>query len=120
MPGGLVDLELLSSALFVGLLVALFFRGLRATWIMHRIYRSDPQKSPILRQFRDGSAVKVFAAAWFALLTLRALAEVPIDDGLLYVLRMGSFIVAGVVLDLPSKYLHTMNQIMNTEGGRRD
>lgn len=115
-----MDLELLSSALFVGLLTVLFFRGLRATWIMHRIYRSDPRKSPILKQFRDGSAIKVFAAAWFALLTLRALADIPVDDGVLYVLRMGSFVVAGVVLDLPSKYLHTMNKIMRAEEAGRD
>lgn len=111
----LLTLDQVVSVVAFGVLVVLFVRSLRATREINRIYQHDLEepKSTIIRQFRDGSAVKVIAAAWFTAVTLRALADVPLPEEVLFLLRIISLSVAVVVLDLPSRYLKTVRRIQD-------
>ena len=113
------DVETLTAVLTAILLAVLFVRGANATRKINRIYRSSAidKPSPILRQIRNGSVVKVTAAAWFAVVTLRALLGINLDEPWLWLTRMGSLFWAAMVLDLPSQYLKMVRRIMN--GGDR-
>ena len=108
--------EQLASLAAAVVLVILTIRGLMAVRWMDRVYQADPG-SPILRQIRDGSAIKVVAAAWFAATTLRAVAGIELANEVLVVLRIVSLVLAAVVLDLPTRYKKTMVKIMQEGRG---
>ena len=116
--GELVSSEQVLSFVSFVVISVLFARGYRAAREIHCIYKSDDSDppSPILETIRDGSAIKVAAAGWFAILTLRGMAGIDLIVGgfdLLPVLRLINLAVAALVLDLPTRYLKMVRQIQS-------
>ncbi len=120
-----ISTEQLVNAGITILLVILIARGVRATREIDRLYCEDldlreqsglPRESPILRQIRNGSFIKVLAACWFAFWNLRGLITgTQLDDWLLWIVRVGGIVFAAIVLDLPSRYLKMVRLIQDRD-----